>query len=71
MFTLAEGFMLGCVTATYDVNEVGPNHLIKIFLSVIMRNMPFAGAGSGFKLLNDKKSRKTFAAKYHLYFLRI
>jgi hypothetical protein len=23
MFTLAEGFMLGCVTATYDVNEVG------------------------------------------------
>jgi hypothetical protein len=35
MFTLAEGFMLGCVTATYDVNEVGPNQLIKIFLAVM------------------------------------
>jgi hypothetical protein len=46
MFTLAEGFMLGCVTATYDVNEVGSAP--SIFLRVIMRNMPFAGAGSGF-----------------------
>jgi hypothetical protein len=31
MFTLAEGFMLGCVTATYDVNEVGTNQLVKCF----------------------------------------
>jgi hypothetical protein len=48
MFTLAEGFMLGCVTATYDVNEVRAKSPRQIFLSVIIGNMSFAGAGSGF-----------------------
>jgi hypothetical protein len=70
MFTLAEGFMLGCVTATYDVNEVGAKSARQIFLSVMGRKKTclLLVLGPVFKLLNDKKSRKTFAPKYHLYF---
>ncbi len=37
--------MLGCVTATYDVNEVGPNQLLKFFSVLLWETMPFAGAG--------------------------
>jgi hypothetical protein len=53
MFTLAEGFMLGCVTATYDVNEVGKS-THKIFLGVMRTSVPdppephvFGPPGSG------------------------
>jgi hypothetical protein len=48
MFTLAEGFMLGCVTATYDVNEVGEKSAHQNFSQCYYEKHAFCWCGVWF-----------------------